>query len=276
MGGRSLLLAHQLQGKNVLLVGGGEVGFTRLKKLISTGAKVTLVSPEIQSDILDHFCSFLGANSEKDTINEKWDEDGKNKSIYRVIKDDFKEEYLSLYTHGNDSGWSLILTCIPNKPLSEHIYRESKRLFGSQQMVNVADNPPLCDVYFGANLEFSNTNDDDGRHMQIMLSSNGMGPRYIAMVRDEIGQMLQGIDFEKSLKNLGTLRSKIREVANDDVNDTKYRMNWLKECTEIYGVKNCELMDADKLIVLFKEMYIQDKNMDFPSKEKMLNEYSIK
>lgn len=275
MGGRSLLLAHQLQGKNVLLVGGGEVAFTRLKKLISTGAKVTLVSPEIQSDILDQFCPFLDATSKRDTINEEWDEEGRNKSIYRVIKDNFKDEYLSLYTHGSDSGWSLILTCIPNKQLSEHIYREAKKLFGSQQTINVADNPPLCDIYFGANLEFSNTNDNDDCYMQMMLSSNGMGPRYIAMVRDEIGKMLQGIDFEKSLQNLGTLRSKIRKIADDDVKDTKYRMNWLKQCTDIFGVKNCEVMDADKLIVLFEEMYIQDKNMDFPAKEKMLNEYSI-
>lgn len=266
MGGKSLILAHQLHDKNVLVVGGGEVALTRLKKLISTGTRVTLVSPEIHPTILKEYCGFVGQSTETDVIDDDWKA---GQGVYRVIRDHFKMEYLTLYTKGNDSGWSLILTCIPNKPLSEEIYHESKRRFGSQQTVNVADNPPLCDVYFGANLEFGN---GQGSSMQMMISSNGMGPRYVALVRDEIKSMLEGIDFEGSLKNLGELRSRVREIAHED-SDTKYRMNWMKSCTENFGIKNCEKMDVDKLVQLFDKMYVDDRNMIFPSRDTMIEQY---
>ncbi|QLG74328.1 hypothetical protein HG535_0G02120 [Zygotorulaspora mrakii] len=269
MGGKSLIVAHQLEDNNVLLVGGGEVGLTRLRKLISTGSKVTLVSPEIHPLILKEYCNFT--IDKKDNKHDNWNERGKKKSVYRIIKDEFKEEHLLLYQNGVDSGWSLILTCIPNQEVSEGIYFEAKKRFGSQQMVNVADNPKLCDIYFGANLEFGSNSEDDCL-MQLMISSNGMGPRFVAMVRDEIGKMLGGIDFEKSLIKLGKLRSNIREIT-DNSKDIKYRMEWMKKCTEIYGVKNCENIDEDELIDLFKEMYIE-KDLNFPDKEIMFEKYT--
>lgn len=265
-----MILAHQLDGKNVLLIGGGEVGLTRLRKLISTGSKVTLVSPELHSTILKEYCQFK--LDETDNIHPDWAEEGKKRSVYRVIKEEFKDEYLTLYRRGNDSGWSLILTCIPNRELSEKIYRDAKRLFGSQQIVNVADNPPLCDVYFGANLEFAKKSNQEDCFMQMMISSNGMGPRFVAMVRDEVQRMLEGIDFEKSLQKLGKLRSDVREVANKE-SDTKYRMEWIKKCTDTFGIKNCESIDDEKLLGLFKDMYIDDKSLDFPPRQSMLKDY---
>lgn len=270
MGGNSLLLAHRLAGKNVLLVGGGEVALTRLRKLVPTGAKVTMIAPDIHPTIWEEYCSFTSQETidkEEDVTSDQWT----NKSgLYRLIKSPFKFEHLDLYRKGNDSGWSLILTCIPNKPLSEEIYHESKLRFGSQQTVNVADNPPLCDVYFGANLEFGSKEDS---LMQLMISSNGMGPRYVALVRDEIKKLLEGIDFEASLNNLGTLRQSVREIASNDSQDTKYRMNWMKKCTDTFGVQNCERLDVDKLTVLFEKMYTADKSMDFPHREEMLDKY---
>lgn len=267
MGGKSLILAHQLQGKNVLVVGGGEVALTRLRKLVSTGVKVTLVSPEVHPEILQEYCSFVKENTETDVVDSNW---CAGQGVYRLIREHFKsKEHLTLYTKGNDSGWSLILTCIPNKPLSEKIYHESKEKFGSQQTVNVADNPPLCDVYFGADLDFAS---ERGSSMQMMISSNGMGPRYVALVRDEIRSMLEGIDFETSLKNLGEMRSRVREIAHEDT-DTKYRMSWMKGCTEMFGIKNCEKMDVDKLVELFGKMYVDDQTLNFPTRDTMIEDY---
>lgn len=267
---QSLILAHRLAGRNVLLVGGGEVALTRLKKLIPTGARVTMIAPEIHPVVWEDYCQFVnhtGSDSTGDWIDENWTV---KSGIYRLIKSEFKFEQLDLYRDKNDSGWSMILTCIPNKPLSEEIYHESKRRFGSQQTVNVADNPPLCDVYFGANLDFGS---DEDNKMQLMISSNGMGPRYVALVRDEIRRMLDGIDFETSLKKLGTLRQSVREIANDDGRDTKYRMNWMKQCTDTFGVKNCENLDVQELTKLFEQMYNSDQTMVFPSDEEMFEKY---
>ncbi|QLQ82123.1 hypothetical protein HG537_0G03780 [Torulaspora globosa] len=269
MPSQSLLLAHRLEGKNVLLVGAGEVAFTRLKKLIPTGARVTLVAPEVHPTIWDQYCSFIDLNeaNDMDFTDQDWTS---KKGIYRLIKKSFNLDYLDLYRKDNDSGWSLILTCIPNKPLSEEIYHESKRRFGSQQTVNVADNPPLCDVYFGAELNFGSDNDTK---MQLMISSNGMGPRFVALVRDEIKQLLEGIDFQASLNNLGALRQAVRTIANNDSNDTKYRMNWMKQCTETFGIKNCENLKVQELTKLFQEMYNNDQDLQFPPKNEMFGKY---
>ena len=51
----SLQLAHRLFDRNILLVGAGEVALTRLLKLVPTGCKVTLVSPEIHEDIIKKY-----------------------------------------------------------------------------------------------------------------------------------------------------------------------------------------------------------------------------
>ena len=268
----SLQLAHRLFDRNILLVGAGGVALTRLLKLVPTGCKVTLVSPEIHKDIIDKYCSFINDSDATDSINTSWEAD-RGKQIYRVIKRTFDSSYLSLYKYGNDSGWAFIMTCIPDSELSKYIYHKSKELFGSQLMINVADNPPLCDFYFGANLNLRDKEDDKrDASLQIMISSNGASPRFIALVRDEISILLEDINLMESVTKLGDLRQRIRSRSNNSA-DLKYRMKWLKTCTDIFGIKYCYLIDVAKVLYLYDEMYKDNKSLNFPSKEKMFEHY---
>lgn len=270
----SLQLAHRLEDTNVLLVGGGEVALTRINKLIPTSCRVTVIAPDIHPTIIEKYGNFNNDTTNKDIINGNW-EQTRGRQIYRIINDKFNNSHLSLYKDENspDSGWSLIMTCIPDPELSKHIYEESKKLFGSQQLVNVADNPPLCDFYFGANLELGQGEKDKGEALlQLMISSNGASPRFSALVRNEIGSIFEGVDLRTSVLKLGDLRKRIRERANKP-EDLKYRMQWIRECTDIYGIKYCHLIDIENLLKLYDSMYADNKSLTFPTKEEMLRSY---
>ncbi|KAL3241291.1 bifunctional precorrin-2 dehydrogenase/sirohydrochlorin ferrochelatase MET8 [Nakaseomyces bracarensis] len=250
----SLQLAHQLKERDVLLVGGGEVALTRVLKLIKTGARVTLVSAEIHPTITKKF-GFEGVK------NNNWTPE--SLELYQVVQSPFLDEHFKLC--GEGKGWSIILTAIPDQEESERIYHEAKRLFGPQQMVNVADNPPLCDFHFGANLEVHG--------LQLLISSNGSSPRFTALVRDEIKRHLDTLDLERAVETLGQLRALVRE-ASPDQQQSKYRMQWVKQCTDIFGIEHAGNIDTQKLLTLYTTMN-SSKSLKFPPKETLLQEYLI-
>lgn len=251
----SLQLAHQLKDKHVLLVGGGEVALTRVLKLIKTGAKVTLVAPEIHPVILKKF-GYEGAETLRK--NPTWSPEALE--LYQIVRTTFSDDLFKL---NDDEGWSIILTAIPDQVESERIYHEAKRVYGPQQMVNVADNPPLCDFHFGANLEVHG--------LQLLISSNGASPRFSALVRDEVKRYLDSLDLARAVETLGHLRSGVRDISPDQ-SQSKYRMAWVKQCTDIFGIKHASDMDTDKLLTLYSTMS-KTQSLEFPPPEKLLTEY---
>lgn len=257
MAPKSLLLAHQLRDKNVLVIGAGDVALTRLKKLIPTGCRITIIGPELNPKIRELYCNHCDPHT---GIDEQWQLNG---GVYRYIPTFFQDDLLSLYQDGVNSSWALILVCIPDGTISKHIYSLTKSKFGQQQLINVADNKPMCDVYFGANWE--------DESLQILISSNGAGPRFTALLRDEIGQMLSEFQLNKSVENLQELRSRVQHQARGP-ESTQFRMKWMSRCTETFGVRNCHKMDVDSLINLFQEMYNR-RTLEFPSDT--ISRYSI-
>ncbi|EDO17075.1 hypothetical protein Kpol_530p45 [Vanderwaltozyma polyspora DSM 70294] len=272
----SLQLAHRLEDKNVLLIGAGEVALTRLFKLVPTGCKVTLIAPEINAGIVDKFCPYIrdldiDYDVEEEIIDPEWDL-FKGKHAFKVIKSEFKESHLSMYKIDQDSGIAFIMTCIPNPELSEFIYHKSKELFGSQQMVNVADNPPLCDFYFGANLNLGSSIESNST-LQLLISSNGSSPRFTALIKNEIEKLLKDIDIESSVKKLGQLRTAIRNKSNTQ-QDLKYRMEWIKNMTDIFGTQHCHQININRVVDLYDTMYKNNKSLEFPSNKEMIELYT--
>lgn len=256
----SLQLAHQLKGKHVLLVGGGEVALTRILKLIKTDCKLTIVAPVIHEKILRKYGGFDTASDGKVHRNEKWVPGCLE--LYQYVEDTFNDDYFAL---DNKEGWSFIMTAIPDQVESERIYNKAKSIYGPQQMVNVADNPPLCDFYFGANVEVEG--------LQLLISSNGSSPRFAALIRDEVKRHLETLDLEKSVETLGTLRSRIRDLS-PDMSQSKYRMQWIKQCTDIFGIQNAARIDVDKLVQLYKTMS-QEQSLTFPPRTEVLANYTV-
>ncbi|SCU83828.1 LAME_0C06854g1_1 [Lachancea meyersii CBS 8951] len=299
----SLQLAHQLYKKNVLLVGAGEVALTRIPKLLPTGCRLTVIAPEIHPDMWKYIDEEKDAQ-EKEFVDANWTPQ-KNK-IYQILERRFEKRDLVLFGEQPDrrdhidrylncdeeadilapenppNGWSLILTCIPDPILSERIYRGAKLVLGPNVLCNVADNPPLCDFYFGSNLTLGVHDADGNKPIQILISSNGNSPRFTALLKREIQNQYENLPIGKCVGKLGTLRSQIRQVSEKNrplslsqADLVKYRMNWIRECTDAFGVTHCHEIDVDKTVGLFTEMFAS-MSLNQPSREVFLQEYSKK
>ena len=81
---------------------------------------------------------------------------------------------------------------------------------------NIADVPPECDFYFGSVHR-------DGP-LQIMVSTNGKGPRIAALLRRFIARQLPQ-NAGNAIEAIGELRVKLRKMAPNPEDGPK-RMAW--------------------------------------------------
>ncbi|CCF59265.1 hypothetical protein KAFR_0G02310 [Kazachstania africana CBS 2517] len=254
---QSLQLAHRLEDLNVLLIGAGKIASTRFPKLLPTGCKLTVVAREIDETFYESFVS-----GQLEGTNEGWS--SAKQEIYRIVRDEFKTEYLELENY-----WHIILVCISDIGRSESIYSECILKYGESQLINVADVPKFCNFYFGSNLNLA----DD--KLQILVSSNGASPRFTALVRNEIAKTFDDdLELSIAMTKLKELRSEIRRLTNAsrEKTDIQFRMEWVRRCTDIYGLRYCHLLDVESLLELFSEMY-SNRSLTFPPKDEMLTKY---
>jgi len=176
IGGGSLLVAWQLKDKNVLIVGGGEVAAQRLECILTADANITLVSPE--KGLHPHTRNIITLRQECITYHER---------LFRG-----SEELDNM---------DMVLTAIDDNELSHRIVAMCRE---RRIPVNAADIPNLCDFYFGAQIR-------DGP-LQIMISTNGNGPRMAALVKARLQKGLSGFEGE-AIAKVGQLRNKLKERA---------------------------------------------------------------
>lgn len=81
---------------------------------------------------------------------------------------------------------------------------------------NIADVPPECDFYFGSVHR-------DGP-LQIMVSTNGKGPRLAASIRKLIAGRLPK-NVGNAIESVGELRKRLRKVA-PKAEEGPQRMKW--------------------------------------------------
>lgn len=174
-GGGSLLLAWQLKDKRVVLIGGGDVASGRIDSLLVADALITLISPA----------------------------EGLHPLTQQHIARSDRITYLDRpYAGPSDlDGAAMLMTAIDDVDLS----REIANLCRARNIpVNAADIPPSCDFYFGSQIR-------DGP-LQIMVSTNGRGPKLASIIRKKIAEAIpQGAGL--SIERTGALRAKLRERA---------------------------------------------------------------
>lgn len=250
----SLLLAWQVANKHCLVIGGGDVALSRVEHMIRAGAKITVVT---------------GSGH----IHPKIIELSEQGSIYSLIKRDFKSEDLKMYEKSqvkieevfdllnaqhyeeiNDAVqnqiFAVVCCCIDDYDLSTKIYYQCKLL---RLPVNIADKPPMCDFYFGSMYNRDN--------LQIMISTNGMSPRLLKLIKDNISRQFNDIDLNKAVENLGHLRARLREkvVTQDDLLSIDARMAWIKLVTDYFTIRQWSEMDlgtdiADRMLSYYPEL----------------------
>lgn len=136
---------------------------------------------------------------------------------------------LDLEPHKNVA---MVLTAIDDPDASTRIWKYCKKL---KVPANIADVPPECDFYFGSVHR-------DGP-LQIMVSTNGNGPRLAAAIRRQIGEMLPKGTGD-SIKKVGELRRKLRRVApGKSTRDINKRMGWMSEVCDRWSTDDFNAMD---------------------------------
>ncbi|OTB03896.1 hypothetical protein M426DRAFT_321392 [Hypoxylon sp. CI-4A] len=229
-GGGSLILAWQVRNKHVLVVGGGEVAAGRILNVLNADANVTVVSPS------------SGLNPEvRHRIS--------NNEVTHVDRV-FQPSDLETLPPSNGPP-DMVLVAVDDPAASTQIWKLCKEY---RIPANIADVPPECDFYFGSVHR-------DGP-LQIMVSTNGKGPRLAASIRKWIGtQLPSGVG--DAIERIGELRGKLRQIAPTPEEGPK-RMRWMTRVSDAYSWDEmCGLTheDMDNLLTFYSSGEIPKLDM---------------
>lgn len=222
-GGGSLLIAWQLKGKKVLIVGGGEVASQRINSILTADALITVVSP---SD---------GLNLRtKQFIDERRD-----CITYHDRQFTGREEL---------NGMDMVLTALDDVNLSRDICNMCRE---EKIPINAADIPDSCDFYFGSQIR-------DGP-LQIMISTNGNGPKMANLVRKKLENALSGLEGQ-AIMRVGELRAELKIRAPGVGGDFgKRRMKWMTGLCNAWQMEELVLMDRAMMQKLLDEGWENDR-----------------
>ena len=205
----SLLLAWQLKGKRILIVGGGDVASGRLESVLAAEALVTLISP--RSGLHPKTLSLLQQNPDRILYRDR----------------DFSATQ-------DLEGVDMVLTAIDDTNVSRCICNLSRE---RRVPVNVADIPPLCDFYFGSQIQRGN--------LQILISTNGQSPKLANIIKKQIERNLPE-SVAKAIENVGVLRAKLRERAPGIGGDVgRKRMRWMIDVCNKWSLDDLALLDEE-------------------------------
>ncbi|TWU79089.1 Bifunctional dehydrogenase and ferrochelatase [Metarhizium rileyi] len=211
--GGSLILAWQIKDKKVLVVGGGEVAAGRILNCLNADASVTVVCP---ASGLNAEVAFRVAQKQVTHVDRVFDPSD---------------------LHGAD----MVLVAIDDPVASTAIWRLCK---DKKIPANIADVPPECDFYFGSIHR-------DGP-LQIMVSTNGKGPRLAASIRRFIAGKLPK-NAGNAIESIGLLRTKLRMIA-PNAEDGPKRMRWMSKVSDTYKwdeMCNLTVEDMDNLLLFY-------------------------
>lgn len=127
---------------------------------------------------------------------------------------------------------SLLLLAIASPAASTAAYRAAQR---RRIPANIADVPPECDFYFGAVHRAG--------PVQVLVSTNGRGPRLAAALKRHIAAHLPRA-AGPAVENVGLLRAALRARApGDGVDEGRRRMRWMSRVCDRYGWEELGVMD---------------------------------
>lgn len=239
----SLLLAWQVKDKHCLVIGGGEVGLSRVHHLIRANARITVVTggnphPElVELNEKGKIHKFLEREYESGDLTMY-------EQLTKVDVESYHDIDESHYQHiaeaVGDQQYACVCCCIDDPVLSTKIYYQCKYL---RIPVNIADKPPLCDFYFG-----SMFNQDA---LQIMISTNGKLPRLLKMIKDDIARQFANVKLSDAVDNLGAIRARLRakKLPDDSLATIDARMQWIKKLTDFFSLKQWSVLEMDESAV---------------------------
>ncbi|KAH3681857.1 hypothetical protein WICPIJ_007163 [Wickerhamomyces pijperi] len=216
------------QDRHVLVVGGGEVAAGRIYHLLNANAKITVIAPTINEEI-----QYRQTHGQLHAVHLREFQESDLQMYHNgqeppKLEHFTEEEYKQMDQYLLDSKFELVLVAIDDPIESKKIYYLSKQLGLN---VNIADVPPLCDFYFGAIFRKG--------PLQVMISTNGKGPRMARLVKDKIGDMFKDVEIDTAIENINNVRQLIRstKLQGTDNDTIAERMRWMIKITDWYSIK---------------------------------------
>lgn len=239
----SLLLAWQVKDKHCLVIGGGEVGLSRVHHLIRANARITVVTGEKpHEDLVElhkqgKIHKFLQRPYDLHDLTMYEEPSNVKVASYHDISE---EHYPDIAESVQNQQFACVCCCIDDPVLSTKVYYQCKYL---RIPVNIADKPPLCDFYFG-----SMFNQDA---LQIMISTNGKLPRLLKMIKDDIARQFADVKLSDAVDNLGAIRARLRakKLPDDSLATIDARMQWIKKLTDFFSLRQWSVLDLDEAAV---------------------------
>ncbi|WP_201618057.1 uroporphyrinogen-III C-methyltransferase [Psychrobacter urativorans] len=168
-------LFFKLEGRKVLIVGGGDVALRKADLLSRAGACITILAPSI--------CAELQAllNHTKNAATD---------SKHHLIYENYNQTYMT--------GARVIIAATDDEVLNHQIHADASQL---NIPVNVVDTPHLCDFIFPAIV--------DRNPIVIGISSNGKAPVLARLLRARLETLIpQG--YGKLAKLAGDFRAEVK------------------------------------------------------------------
>ena len=207
-----LMLAWRLDGRHVVLVGGGTVAADRLASLQPTGARVTLVAPRVRPRTRPLL----------DAPRVHWLQQPWSPHLLESLAPD------------------LVLVAVDDPTLSTAIAEQCRN---ARIPVNVADQPPLCDVYFASVHR-------DGP-LQVAVSTNGAGPGLAARIRRELAASLHP-HTTRALRQFARLRQAVR-TRDPSPEAAPRRMSWLRAFARQAPWQQLATLDVDTALATYPQ-----------------------
>ena len=142
----------------------------------------------------------------------------------------------------------MVLVAIDDPAASTQVWKLCKQ---KRIPANIADVPPECDFYFGSVHR-------DGP-LQIMVSTNGKGPRLAASIRKFIAKQLP-VGVGDAIERIGMLRMKLREQVPGPEAGPK-RMKWMSRVSDKYSWDEMSALtdeDMDNLLTFYAEAKVPE------------------
>ena len=195
----------KLEGKPCLVVGGGSVSTRKVEILLSSGAKVRVVSPSFDAKLLEH----AKAN--------------KNLSL-----DEKKFEAKDL------AEMTLVIAATNDRRVNRQVFECAKTL---GLMVNVADEPDLCDFYLPSLLKRG--------PLTIAVSTGGACPALAKKIRQSLEKQ-----FDARYEALAGALSEIRqELIKKYPDDTKKRGSLMAKLVDTITIDKMSPCSKEDLII---------------------------
>jgi precorrin-2 dehydrogenase/sirohydrochlorin ferrochelatase len=174
----------KLRDLRVLIVGGGFVAEEKLQFMLksSPDATITMVAQLYRPDTLE------------------------------VARKGNVTMHTKSFDEGDLIGHHLVIAATDNLEVNTTVYRHCRAL---GILVNVADNPPLCDFYMGGIVTKGN--------VKIAISTNGKSPTAAKRLRQFFEEVLPE-DLDDLVKNLNRLRKSLKD-------DFQHKVDYMNRLT---------------------------------------------